>query len=83
MEYQKDLLGNTPNQPTKFRTKNCVKINDDLPGTYSTNSQIEFKGSMLKPSLCDYSDAYILVTGAISVENTSAEAAAANSTNKK
>ena len=83
MEYQKNLLGNTPNHPTKFRTKKCVKINDDVSGTYSTNSQIEFKASMLKPSLCDYSDSYVLVTGTISVENTSAEAAAANSTNKK
>ena len=83
MEYQKNLLGNTPNHPTKFRTKKWVKINDDVSWTYSTNSQIEFKASMLKPSLCDYSDAYVLVTGTISVENTSAEAAAANSTNKK
>ena len=31
MLYQKiiNLLGNTPNQPTKFRTKNWVEINDD------------------------------------------------------
>ena len=29
MEYQKiiNLLGNTPNQPSKFRTKNCVEMN--------------------------------------------------------
>ena len=31
MEYQKmiDLLDPTPNQPTTFRTKNCVEINDN------------------------------------------------------
>ena len=31
MEYQKiiNLLGNTPNQPSKFRTKNWIEINDD------------------------------------------------------
>ena len=36
MEYQKliNLLENTPNQPSKFRTKNWVEINDDKRGTY-------------------------------------------------
>ena len=38
---------------------------------------------MLKSSLCDYSDAYILVKGTISVNNTAAEGAAVNNTNKK
>ena len=35
MEYQKiiNLLGNTPNQPTKFRTRYWVEINDDAHGT--------------------------------------------------
>ena len=42
MEYQKimNLLDNTPNQPTKFKTKNWVEINDDAQGTYEINSQI-------------------------------------------
>ena len=39
---------------------------------------------MLKSSLCDYSDAYIIVKGTITVNNTAAAAAAAaNNTNKK
>ena len=38
---------------------------------------------MLKSSLCDYSDAYILVKGTIAVNDTSAEGAAANNANKK
>ena len=38
---------------------------------------------MLKSSLCDYSDAYILVKGTISVNNTATADAAANNTNKK
>ena len=38
---------------------------------------------MLKSSLCDYSDAYILVKGTINVTNTAAQGAAANNTNKK
>ena len=67
MEYEKiiNLLKNTPNQPTKFRTKNWVEINDDSRGTYNTNSQIRFETSMLRSSLCDYSEAYILVSGTI------------------
>ena len=69
MEYQKiiNLLDNTLNQPTKFRTKNWVKINDEFCGTYHAYSQIKFKTSMLRSSLCDYSDAYILVSGTIRV----------------
>ena len=65
MGYQKiiNLLGNTPNQPTKFRVKNWVEINDDARGTYITNSQIKFKTSMLRSSLCDYGDVYIFVRG--------------------
>ena len=46
MEYQKiiRLLDNTPNQPTKFRTKkNRVEINDDARITYKSNSQIKLK----------------------------------------
>ena len=74
MENKKiiNFLHNTPNQLTKFRTKKQVEINDDARGTYNTNSQITFKTSMLKSSLCDYSDAQILVSGTISVEYTSA-----------
>ena len=62
MEHQKmiNLLGNTPNQPTKFRTKNWVEVNDESRRTYNSNSQIKFKTSMLRSSLCDYSDAYIV-----------------------
>ena len=58
MEYQKtiNLLENTPNQPTKFRTKKWVEINDESCGTYNTNSQIKFKTSMLRSILSDYSD---------------------------
>ena len=50
---------------------------------YSPNKQIRFKTSMLRSSLCDYSDAYILVKGIITVNNTAADGAAANNTNKK
>ena len=38
---------------------------------------------MLKPSLCDYSNAYILVEGAITVPNTAAADGDANNAHKK
>ena len=38
---------------------------------------------MVKSSLCDYSDAYILVKGTISVNNTAAQGAGASNINKK
>ena len=45
MEFPKiiNLLDNTPNQPTKFRTKIWIEINDESCGTYNTDSQIRFK----------------------------------------
>ena len=86
MEYQKNpnlIDDKTLNQPSKFRTKNWVEVNDKSRRAYNVNSQIKFKTTMLKSSLCDYSDAYILVKGTISVNNTAAQGAAANNTNKK
>ena len=70
MEYQKkliNLLDNTPNQLTKFRTINWVEINDDSRGTYNNNSQIKFKTSILRSRLFDYSDAFIFVSGTIKI----------------
>ena len=61
------MVDNTPNQPTKFRTKSWFEINDDVRGTYNTNSQIKFKISMLKSSLCNYGDVNIIVSGTITV----------------
>ena len=86
MEYQKivnSIDDYASNQPSKFKTRNWVEINDESRGAYNVNSQIKFKTTMLKSSLCDYSDAYILVKGTISVNNTAAQGAAANNTNKK
>ena len=58
-----NLLNNTPYRPFQHRTKNLVEINDYSRGTYNTNSRINFKIEALKLSLCDCSDAYILVSG--------------------
>ena len=45
-------------------------------GTYNVNSQIKFKTLMLKSSLCDYNDAYILVKGKITITGAGDDAAA-------
>ena len=85
MEYQNiaNLLDTESNQPSKFRTKNWVETNDEAEGTYSPNKQIKFKTSMLRSSLCDYSDPYILVKGNITVNNNAGAKATANNTDKK
>ena len=84
MEYQKtrNLLDNTPNQSSKFKTKNWVETNYESHGVYNVGSQIKFKTSMLNSSLCDYSDAYILVKGTKTLPNTGTEAVC-NNRNKK
>ena len=85
MEYQKiaNLTDNASNQPSKFKTENWIETNDESREAYNVNSQIKFKTTMLKSSLCVYSDAYVLVKGTITVNNTAAADAYANSTNKK
>ena len=62
------MLDNTPNHPSKFRSKNWIEVNDDARGTYNTNSQIKFKTSVLKWSLYDYSGAYTLAIGTIKID---------------
>ena len=61
------MLANTLNQPTKFRTKNWVETNDDSRETCNTYSKINFKTSTLRSKLCDYSDAYVLANGTITI----------------
>ena len=68
MEYQiiANLLNDASNQPSKFRTRNWVEINDESRGTYN-DSNIKFKTTMLRSNLCDYADPYILVKGTITI----------------
>ena len=82
MEHQKiaNLLNDESNKASKFRTRNWVEINDDVRG--SPNIKIRFKTAMLRSSLCDCSDAYILVKGNITVNNTGTASAPTNR-NKK
>ena len=84
MEYQKiaNLLDDASNQPSKFKTKNWVEINDKSRGRYNVNSRIKFKTAVLKFSLCDYSDAYILVKGKITITGAGDDAVARQSDEK-
>ena len=54
MDYQKiiNLFDDTTNQPSKFKTRDQVEINDESRGKYH-NSNIEFKTSMIRSNLCD------------------------------
>ena len=85
MEYQKtaDFLNDESYKPSRFRTRNWVEINDDTRGAYSPNKQIRFKPAMLRSSLCDYSDAYILDKGNMTVNINAAAGADPNNRNKK
>ena len=69
METQKivNLLNDTDNENSKFATKKWYVIDSESKGNYSHENPIKFLTSSLESSLCDYSDAYILVTGNITV----------------
>ena len=69
MEYQKiaNLIDDASNQPSKFRTKSLAETNDESRATCPVKRQIKFKTTMLKYSLCDYSEAIILVKGKITI----------------
>ena len=75
MEYQKitNLLGTMPDEIPIFTTKKWVKVYNQSGSAgdrYKPNKQIRFKTSMLRSYLCDYSDAYIVVKGDITLTKT-------------
>ena len=57
--------------------------NDDIRGAYSPNKQIRFKTAMLRSSLSDYSDAYVLAKGNTRNNNIAETASDPNNRNKK
>ena len=70
MESQKiiNLLDSNDNESQKFATKRWYIINDQNTGNNASGNgedgtTINFETKVIKPNLCDYSDAYILVTG--------------------
>ena len=68
MEYKKitNVFDNKTNQPSKFRTRNLVEINDESREKCGSRS-IKFKTSMIRSDLCEYDGAYILVSGTIAI----------------
>ena len=77
-----NILDDTKNQLSKFRTRDWVNIHDESKRRYN-NSNIRFKTTTIRSSLCDYSDANILVKGTITIPNTATAGAAVNNTNKE
>ena len=71
METQKivNLLGDANNESSKFATRKWYVINDQNNTDYGDGDEngttIKFETKVIKSNLCDYSDAYILVTGNI------------------
>ena len=59
------MLNSPENEYSKFATKKWYVIDSESKGVYSHENEIKFLTSSLESSLCDYSDAYILVTGNI------------------
>ena len=61
---------------SKFATRKWYIINDQNNGKCcnwnENDSTIKFETKVIKSNLCDYSDAYILVTGYIKVRNVAA-----------
>ena len=76
MEAQKiiNLLNGSDNENSKFATKKWYIIDNESKGNYSHENPIKFLTSSLESSLCDYSDAYILVTENITVTGGDANA---------
>ena len=65
METQKivNLLNGSNNESSKFAIKKWYVIDSESKCNYSHENPIKFLTSSLESNLCDYSDAYILVTG--------------------
>ena len=70
------MIDDASNQPSKFKTKNWVETNDESRRAYNVDSQTIFKTTMLKSSLCGYSDAYILAKGKVTITGAGDDAAA-------
>ena len=88
-----DTTSDNKNLP-KFVTKKWIEVYDQSQGNYNVNKKIRIKTSMLRSDLCDFSDAYIVVKGDITVtkktftaedidapNNTAANATVTNSVN--
>ena len=78
-----NLLNGSDNENSKFATKKWYVIDSESKGNYSLPNPIKFLTKSIESSLCDYSDAYILVTGNITVTGTIADAVAGGNSQRK
>ena len=53
---------------SRFVTKKWIEVYDQSEKNYNPNKEIRIKTSMLRSDLCDYSDAYIVIKGTITVD---------------
>ena len=60
-----NLLNGSDNENSKFATKKWYVIDSESKGNYSQDDPTQVLAKSLELSLCDYSDAYIVVTGNI------------------
>ena len=69
METQQivNLLNCSDNDNSEFATEKWYIIDSETKGNYLTDNEIKFLTRSLESSLCDYSDAYVLVTGNINI----------------
>ena len=73
-QHTVNLSNGSDNENSKFATNKWYFIDSQSKGKYSHKNKIKFLTNSLKSSLCDYSDAYILVTGNITVKRRNAAA---------
>ena len=77
VETQKNgnLLNDSDNESSKFAIRKWYIINDQNNEQYGRGNEttIKYETKIIRPNLCDYSDAYILVTGDVTVENVPAD----------
>ena len=79
LETQKivNLLNDSNTESSKFATTNWYIINNQNKGQYDrrneNDSTIKFETKVIKPNLCDCSDAHIFVTGDIKVADVAAD----------
>ena len=83
MEFQKivnllDITSDNKDLP-KYLTKKWIEVYDQSEKNYNSNKEIRIKTPMLRSDLCDFSDAYIVVKGDITLEGNNN----ANKHNKK
>ena len=77
------MLNDSNNENSKFAIKKWYVIASESTENYSHKNPIKFLTNSLESSLCDYSDAYILVTGNITVTRTIAAAVSGGNPQRK